>query len=90
MSATPESKVKAEIIFNLKKRGAYYFMPVQTGYGARTVDILACLDGRFVAIECKAGRNKPTAMQEKTLTDVRACGGVAVVAYSWEDVEKAL
>ncbi len=90
MSATPESKVKAEIIFNLKKRGAYYFMPVQTGYGQRTVDILACIGGRFVAIECKAGVNKPTATQQKTLSDIAGAGGVAVVAYSWADVEKAL
>lgn len=95
---TPEGKVKAEIKAGLDRLGAYYFMPVQAGYGARTVDILACIVsphdpegfGRFVAIECKAAGNKPTKHQEMTLRQVEKAGGVAVVAYSWADVEKVL
>jgi hypothetical protein len=84
---TPEGKVKAEIKAKLTELGAYFFMPVQTGYGARTVDILACIDGRFVAIEVKKpGVHKGTALQEDVLKEVRDAGGVAFVAQSWDDV----
>jgi len=49
----PEGEVKQEVLRGLAGIGAYYFMPVQTGFGKRTVDILACYKGRFIAIECK-------------------------------------
>lgn len=42
-------------------------------------DIVACLRGKFVAIECKAGKNKPTALQYKNIDAIHAAGGFAVV-----------
>ncbi len=46
--------------------------------------------GRFIAIECKVGRNKPTALQEDFLEQVRKRNGIAVVAYNLTDVEGIL
>jgi len=80
MAATPESKVKARVVARLKALGAYYFYPVTGGYGSSGVpDIVGCYKGLFFGIECKAGKNKPTMLQEKNLAHIAACGGVALV-----------
>ena len=42
-------------------------------------DIVACFHGRFIGIECKAGSNKPTALQLKNLADIETAGGVSLV-----------
>lgn len=51
-------------------------------------DILGLLPphGRFLAIEAKVGKNKPTEDQLAFLDMVRRNGGVAIVAYSVDDV----
>jgi Holliday junction resolvase len=77
---TPEVKVKKKVVAILKKHEAYYFYPVTGGYGRSGVpDVIACHDGRFIGIECKAGSNKPTPLQQKNLDDIQAAGGVALV-----------
>jgi len=77
---TPEAKVKKKVVAILKKHEAYYFYPVTGGYGRSGVpDVIACHDGRFISIECKAGSNKPTPLQQKNLSDIQAAGGVALV-----------
>jgi hypothetical protein len=83
MSLTPESKVKKEITNYLKELGAYYFFPVTGGFGRSGVpDIVACLDGKFVGIECKAGDNQPTALQVKNLKAIRSAGGLSFCVNS--------
>jgi len=80
MAMTPEAKVKKVVVKQLKELGAYYFYPVTGGYGGSGVpDIIGCYEGRFFGIECKAGGNKPTPLQEKNLTDISNNGGIAVV-----------
>ena len=80
MAATPEKKVKLACTSVLTKHGAYYFFPVTGGFGKSGVpDIIVCCRGRFLAIECKAGKNKPTALQEAEMAKVRAAGGSTLV-----------
>jgi Holliday junction resolvase len=80
MAATPESKVKDKVKKLLKECGAYYTMPVASGYGnAGVPDILACLKGRFIGIECKANGGKPTALQLSNLKQIKEAGGVSVI-----------
>jgi Holliday junction resolvase len=80
MAATPEKLVKSKVVAQLKTLGAYYFYPVTGGYGASGVpDIVACLKGRFIGIECKANGNKPTALQQMNLDQITAQGGIALV-----------
>lgn len=75
---TPEGKVKQELKRHLDAQRYYYFMPVQTGRGRKTVDFLVCAEGRFIAIEAKATRKeKPTALQMHTLKQVTNAGGEA-------------
>lgn len=78
--ATPESKVKARCVEIIKKHKAYYFFPVMGGYGRSGIpDIIVCYRGLFLGIECKAGYNKPTALQEREMTEIHKAGGSAMV-----------
>lgn len=80
MASTPEAKVKAKVVAQLKALGAYYFYPVTGGYGSSGVpDIVGCYRGVFFGIECKAGKNQPTALQRKNLAQIEASGGLALV-----------
>ena len=80
MADTPEAKVKRKVVAQLKELGAYYFYPVTGGYGASGVpDIVGCYHGKFFGIECKAGKNKPTPLQQKNLDSINAMGGIALV-----------
>jgi Holliday junction resolvase len=80
MAKTPESKVKEKVVKILKEHGVYYFFPATHGYGRSGVpDIICCYNSQFLAIECKAGKNKPTALQEKEIKKIRDAGGFVFV-----------
>lgn len=80
MAATPESLVKKKIRKILDEAGVYYAMPIGTGYGNSGVpDFLCCVNGKFFAIEAKAGKGKTTALQESHLSRIRSAGGIALV-----------
>ena len=77
---TPEAAVKKKIHAALKAQGAYavnYIGGMHANSG--TPDILACLDGRFIGIEAKAGSNKPTELQLHNLRRIDEAGGLALV-----------
>ena len=78
--ATPEKKVKDRAKRILDKIGAYHFSPA-TGYGGRkgVPDIIACYKGKFFGIECKAGKNKPTKLQQHELDKIENAGGCSIV-----------
>lgn len=78
--STPEKKVKDKVKKVLAEHGAYHFMPATHGYGSSGVpDIVACLRGKFIGIECKANGGKPTALQLKNLRELSLSGGLAVL-----------
>jgi hypothetical protein len=78
--ATPEGKVKANVVKLLHKYNAYYFFPATHGYGRSGVpDIVCCVKGKFIAIECKAGTNKTTALQDREINRIRTAEGHAMV-----------
>lgn len=80
MADTPEKKVKTKLVAQLKALGAYYFYPVTGGYGASGVpDVICCYKGRFFGFECKAGKNKPTTLQDINIEAIRKAGGYALV-----------
>ena len=76
----------------LKEQGAYFFSPVQTGFGKRTADDLICFRGRFIAAEAKRpGKYKDpwagcTGIQKIVLNEVSSAGGVA---FAYDDLETA-
>jgi Holliday junction resolvase len=81
MAKTPEKVVKDKVVSVLKAEGVYYFFPATHGYGRSGVpDIIACVNGHFLAIECKANGGKLTALQVREIKHILACKGEAVVA----------
>lgn len=78
-----ENKIKAY----LKSIGAYF---VKT-HGDRfsrvgTPDILACVNGKFVAIEVKAANGKPSKLQIYHIEQIIKSGGIGYILYpkDWE------
>lgn len=80
MAQTPEAAVKAAVKKILTEMGIYHFMPASNGMGRAGIpDIICCYDGRFLAIECKAGSGKTTALQDRELAAIRDARGMAYV-----------
>lgn len=77
---TPETRVKQAVVKILDRYGAYHFFPATHGYGRSGVpDIVACYNSQFIGIECKAGKNLPTALQVRELKSIEKAGGVTFV-----------
>ena len=88
MAMTPEAKVKKKVKEILDEQQVYHFSPMQNGMGRAGIpDIIACHGGKFIGIECKAGSNKPTALQERELNLILNAGGEAYVINE-ENIEQ--
>jgi len=81
---TPEGRIKQALKKRLSELGAYQFWPVQTGYGAPTVDCLVCYKGKFAGIETKAPKKKPTLRQQLVMGAMKASGAKVYVIDSME------
>lgn len=93
MAATPEKRVKDAVKRYLDEIGAWYFSPVSNGMGRHGIpDVIACLNGRFVGIECKApGRRANTsALQDREIAGINTAGGVAIVVDDVEQLKEVL
>lgn len=78
MAMTPEGKVKEAVKKVLtegnRKHKIYQFWPVQSGYGAATLDCLGAYFGQAFAIETKAPGGKPTPRQRLAIKEMEAAG----------------
>lgn len=80
--ATPESVTKKKVVKLLEQYAIYHFFPAANGYGRAGIpDIVCCIKGRFLAIECKAGKGRTTALQDRELQRICDAGGEAIVVY---------
>lgn len=75
----------------LKENGCWfvkYFANRNTRAGVP--DLLACVNGYFVAIEVKAENGKPSELQLWNVEKIREAGGIAIVLYpdQFEDFKK--
>jgi hypothetical protein len=85
---TPEGRIKKKVKAILDEQRVYHFSPMQNGMGRAGIpDIVACHGGKFIGIECKAGDNKPTALQERELNRILNAGGEAYVINE-ENIEQ--
>ena len=58
----------------------FHFMPVPTGYGVQGIpDFVCCVNGYFVGIEAKFGKNKESAWQKKQGAAIQAACGLYLV-----------
>lgn len=82
MTTQRESKISREIITQIRKAGGFAFK-VHGGpmMMVGLPDIIACVDGRFVAFETKTPekRKNVSAAQQRIHELIRRAGGVAVV-----------
>lgn len=91
---TPEGKVKDYIKRFLKSLpDCWFFMPIGGAFAAHgTPDIICCINGRMVAIECKAPgkESNVTANQQRAIDLINKAGGLAFVASHVDHVKLAL
>ena len=97
-TVAPESDVLAETMLALSRIGALV-MRNNSGalrdahgrlvrFGMKgSADILACYQGRFVAVECKREGKRPSPDQVRYAVAVRNAEGIYVVVRSKEDAE---
>lgn len=93
MAATPENRVKTRLKKILDEMGIWHFSPFQAGMGRAGIpDIIGCYNGLFVAFECKANGNKPTALQEREINAIRTAKGLAFVVdeNNLDDIKELL
>lgn len=89
LKADLEATVKRNIKKWLNSHGHYHFSPAANGFGTHGVpDIVVCVGGRFVGLECKAPGKElnTTANQKDHLHRITASGGTAVVVSSLDQV----
>ena len=73
-----ENKIK----FYLKSIGAYFIKTHGDRFSkVGTPDIIACVNGKFVAIEVKAENGKPSELQLYHLEQIRNAGGISYLLY---------
>lgn len=74
-----ENKIKAF----LKEQGAWF---IKYWAGSKFTkdgvpDILACVNGYFIAIEVKASNGKPSELQKYNVRKINKAGGFAMILY---------
>jgi hypothetical protein len=81
----PEAKVKAMVarILEARPRAVRFPVCMNSMMKLGTPDVLACLDGWFVAIECKADdAGRLSAAQAGRLDEILAAGGFPLVVHA--------
>lgn len=88
---TPHNRLRRDILKHLRTvYPAGFFWPVADKYNRGYSDIQGILNGRGVAIEVKAGKDKLKPLQRWFLDHVRKAGGLSIVARSVQDVQRMI
>lgn len=85
-----ESAIQSGIVAAVRDAGGWAIVTRPPGVPTGTPDIIACLDGRFAAIEVKRPGATATVIQAAQMAAIRSAGGVAVVATSVAEAMAAL
>jgi Holliday junction resolvase len=76
---TKEGAVKDKVKKVLVDAGVWHFFPAANGYGRSAIpDIICCVRGHFLAIECKADNLQPTAIQQRELNRIVESKGTGI------------
>lgn len=87
---------EATLIQNIRKYlasvpGCFFWKEHGGQYGTAGIpDIIVCYKGRFIGLEAKVDKNKPTKLQAATIEKIRQAGGTAAVVYSVDDVRAVM
>lgn len=90
MATTTEGKVKKKLrqMFARYEPELYYFMPVQTGYGAPGLDFHCVFRGWAFFVETKAPGKKLTPRQKFTAAAMERAGGKIFVVSDEFDIDR--
>lgn len=73
-----ENKIKSY----LKSIGAYFIKTHGDRFSkVGTPDILACVNGKFVAVEVKGEKGKPSELQLYHIEQIQKAGGYGIILY---------
>ena len=79
MSQKPETIFKRKLLTDLRAIPESHWMVIQQQAISGTPDVIGCIKGLFVALECKVRGNKATERQEFELKCLQAARGIALV-----------
>lgn len=85
-----ENKIKA---FLKTLPNAWFFKHWAGAYSQSGIpDIIACINGRFVGIEVKASKGKPSPLQVRNINLITCAGGYATIVYpeQFEELKETL
>ncbi len=87
-----EKDIQNKIMGYINSQPGCYAVKITGGMYSKggVSDILACVKGRYVAIEVKRPGEKPTSLQEAFLAKIMCVGGRAFVATSVSEVKERL
>lgn len=77
-----EAALQAKCTEYLREKGVYH-KKIILANSAGTPDILACINGKFIAFELKAPDGKPTALQLHNQRKIKESGGECFIIYSF-------
>lgn len=88
---TFENKIKKYISDEIQKAWGFKFH-AGTYTQSGIPDLIYCINGRFVAIEVKKEKGKPTELQKRKIKKIIQDGGVAVIIKpsQFEDLKKLI
>jgi len=69
----------------LDNEGIFY-NKISNRYTKGIADIIACVDGRYVAIELKRDKGKPSLHQLKFIKEIKEAGGIGEICYTLGEV----
>lgn len=81
-----ESALQKQIIDYMTGRGAYVVNNHGSSYSHKGVaDLSVCYQGKYIAVECKVGKNKLSEAQKVHAERLKRAGGVTIVPYSLDE-----
>jgi hypothetical protein len=91
LSTGPENKLRGQVYRYLRKEGYFYFPIVGGPRQVRGIpDIIVVIDGKFIGIELKAGKNKQSEWQVRFEEKIKKAGGYYYVIHSISELKEAL
>jgi len=93
MARQPESILKEKVLADLRQLPNSYATKIQQVAIRGTPDILACIVGRFIALELKRDdKQKAEPLQLHELNKVEGAGGIALVVtpLNWQSIYDTL
>lgn len=85
----PETRLTKSIVEALRDDfpQSFFFKVLGGAFSLAGIpDLVGCIDGRFVALEVKTDKGKPSKIQLYIIECIKNAGGIAGVVRSYDDV----